>query len=194
MNPVAELFKWLLERDIRTKNAVSALVALVSVAVFYPQAHSSSWLRELERYGGMGVAIALILVFFIAYLTVWLLYSGVAAYCHNCADRRNAENERIAEIQQAQEDDKQCRLAIRNKLESLTDWQRKFLLRFVVEGRTQIPTFEVGQYRAAWDFEMAVLIEKGIVQEHRRAGVYEIIPRYLKYLQENWDPKAGTLG
>jgi hypothetical protein len=94
--------------------------------------------------------------------------------------------------QDRQTEAEQGKRAIRNTLESLSDWQRWFLLRFIVEGRRQIPDFEVGDFKAAWDFEMDVLIAKGIVRQYR-GGVYEIVPTYYEYLKKNWNPQAGTL-
>jgi hypothetical protein len=67
-------------------------------------------------------------------------------------------------------------------LTCLTPWQRAFLLRLLREGRRQIPEWEVGQYRAAWDFEMEVLVRKGIVYDH--GGMYEIAPDYYRCVQD----------
>jgi hypothetical protein len=82
---------------------------------------------------------------------------------------------------------------IRAKLFRLSPWQRSFIQRFVLENRNQIPEFEVGQYKAAWDFEMAVLIDKGIVREIPRSGVYEINTTYYNYLMQHWDPRTDDL-
>lgn len=82
---------------------------------------------------------------------------------------------------------------IRHNLKGLTEWQRQFLLRFIVEQRMQMAEFEIGGYKAAWDFELEVLLSKGIVHKHSSASVYEIDPRYHEYLQKNWDPASGTL-
>ncbi len=182
MKDIVDFTKWLLEKDIRAKNAASFLVALLSVVVFYFTSKHCQWFQELKEYGTIGVAVALLVVFLIAFLSAWLVYSGVAAY-----------RQRIVSHQRAQQKAEQQQKNIRENLNSLTDWQRKFLLRFIVEDRRQIPEFEVGQYRAVWDFEMAVLIEKGIVKEHRQAGVYEIEPHCYDYLKENWNPQTGTL-
>jgi len=84
-------------------------------------------------------------------------------------------------------------LHLRDTLDSLTQWQRMFLCRFVVEGRSQIKDFEVGQFRATWDSEMTVLIEKGVIKEYHRAGVYELLPAYREYLQQNLDLDTGRL-
>jgi hypothetical protein len=184
MKDIIDLFsKLLLEKDIRAKNAASLLVALLSVAVFYFASRHSQWFQDVEGYGGIGVGVALLVVFLIAFLAVGLVYSGMTTYYQYVVSRQRAQQE--AEQQQK---------TIRDNLDNLTDWQRKFLLRFIVEDRRQIPEFELGQFKAGWDFEVAVLVKKRIVKEHRRAGVYEIEPIYLDYLKANWNPEAGTLG
>jgi hypothetical protein len=182
MKPLIDLTTWLLERDIRAKNAASVLLALLSAVCFYFITRHSQWMQEIDRRGTLAVPIALVVVFLISFLTVWLIAAGILR-----------QYERTIRRRQLQELADQKRISVRRTLESLTDWQRRFLLRFIVEGRTQIPEFEVGQFRAAWDFQMDVLVQKGVVRQHRRAGVYEIEPVYLEYLQENWDPQNGTL-
>lgn len=182
MKDFADLAKWLLEKDIRAKNASSVLVALLSVAIFYFTATHREWFLDIEARGTPAVLAAILVVFLIAFLGAWLLWSGVAAYC-----------QRVAASRAARERQEHQQKTIRANLESLTDWQRRFLLRFITEGRTQIPEFEVGQFKATWDFEMAVLVEKGIVKEHRRAGVFEIEPVYHQYLIEHWNRETGAL-
>ncbi len=182
MKDVVDLSKWLLERDIRAKNAASFLFALLLVVVFYFPSRHRGWFQGIEGYGAIGVAVALLVVFLIAFLSAWLVYSGIATYW-----------QRVASRQRAQQEAEQQHKRIRDNLDSLTDWQRKFLLRFIVENRRQIPAFEVGRFKAAWDFEMAVLVEKGIVKEHRRAEVFEIEPLYRDYLIEHWNRETGAL-
>jgi hypothetical protein len=182
MNPFLDLFTWLLEKDIRAKNAGALLIALLSVTCFYFSSRHFSWFKELDRFGVLGVAVALLIVFLIAFLASSLIFSSVESRRH-----------RAVSALKSQQKAEQRKAFIRNNLESLTDWQRRFLLRFIVERRTQIPEFEVGQYKAAWDFEMAVLVEKGIVIEHRRAGVYEIEPSYHAYLRDHWQQDTGEL-
>jgi hypothetical protein len=182
MKEVADLCKWLLEKDIRAKNAASFLVALLSLVIFYFTSKHCLWFQELRGYAAIGVAVALLVVFLIAFLSAWLVYSAVATYCQRVVSRRKARH-----------DAQQQQKTVRSNLDSLTDWQRRFLLRFIVEHRTQIPEFEVGGFKAAWDFEMAVLTKKGIIKEHRRAGVFEIEPVYHQYLLEHWNPDTGAL-
>lgn len=184
MKEVVDFAKWLLERNIRAKNATSVLVALLSVAVCYFTSKHCQWFRELHEYGAGGVPVALLVVFLTAFLGIWLIYSFIAARHQRVVSRHTAQRE--AEHQQR---------IIRDNLVSLTNWQRGFLLRFIVENRRQIPEFEVGTYKATWDFEVEVLIEKGIIKEHSSSGVdvHEIEPLYYAFLKERWNPQAGTL-
>ena len=183
MKDLIDVSKWLLEKDIRAKNGASFLAGLLGLVSFYFASRDREWFQHIEEYGEAAIAVALVIVFLIAFLATWLVWSGVAA-----------SRQRMVAIQQAEGEAKESLMSVRNNLESLTAWQRQFLLRFITEGRTQIPEFEVGQYRAAWDFEMSVLVEKGIIQEHHRAGVYEIEPVCLVYLKQNWNPATGELG
>jgi hypothetical protein len=182
MKDIIDLSKWLLEKDIRAKNAASFLVALLSVVVFYFTSKDRHWFGQIEGHGVAAVGVALLVVFLIAFFSMWLAYSAVTAVRQRRLDVDRSKCQ--AELQQK---------IIRENLESLSDWQRKFMLRFIVERRTQIPEFEVGQFKATWDFEMAVLVEKRIVKEHRSAGVFEIEPLYRQYLIEHWNPESGAL-
>jgi len=184
MKNVIDLAKWLLERDIRTKNATSVLVALLSVVVCYFVSRRCLWFQELhQEYRAAGTAVAMLVVFLTAFLAAWLVYSGIAAHHGRVVSRRQARQK--AEQQQR---------TIRDNLDSLTEWQRSFLRRFLAENRRQIPEWEVGQYRAAWDFEMSVLLNKRIVKAHSQSGtVYEIEPLYYVYLKEHWNPHTSTL-
>ncbi len=194
MKDLAEPVKWLLEKDIRAKNATSFLAGLVAIVSCYFVSRGSSWLEDVERYGPAGVAAAYVIVFLIAFFVVWLAWSGMAAHVHRGASIRNAQQERMLATQRAKRELEQREQLLRGNLDKLTEWQRQFLLRFLVEGRRQIPEFEVGAYKATWDFEMAVLIEKRVIIHHRGGGgVYEIAPAYHDYLQEHWNAETGNL-
>lgn len=178
-----EPVKWLLEIDLRVKNAVSMVLALVSTLLIFVNLENIGWLHNnVLQNGSIAIFIVLPMVFLIMFLFVWLIWSGVAAVWHHVASQRAA----ITMEHELME-------TIRHNLSGVTEWQRQFLLRFIVEKRTQIAEFQIGGYRAAWDFELGVLLSKGIVHEHTRAGVYEFDPLYCNYLIENWDPAAGTL-
>ena len=183
MKNVVDLFKWLLEADIRVKNAVSLLVALFSVTVFYFASSRSWWFQEIQQgYGPIGVIIALSVVLLIAFLIAGLVYTGIAAIFQHVASRQSARRQEEARKQ-----------VVWENLSGLTRWQRRFLLRFIDEDRTQIADFQVGGYKAAWDFEMEVLLKKEIIIEHHQAGVYEIAPDYHDYLKQNWNRETGEL-
>ena len=181
MKDVADIAKWLLEKDIRAKNAVSVFGALFSVVVVYFVSKDRQWFQEIKSYGAIGVAVALFVVFLMSFLGVWLLWSAVAASHHHVTAQQRREDE--AEKRQK---------AIRDNLDSLTDWQRGFLLRFITESQNQISEYKVGGHKAVWDSEMQVLVNKRIVKHHLRAGVYEIEPVYRNYLIEHWDADSGT--
>lgn len=182
MRPLLDFLKRLLDMKTTIKNAVSLLVALVSVSVFYFTSKDSQWFEDLDEYGLIGVGVSLSVVFLIGFLSAWLIYSGLATRRQRVASHRAALERAEQEID-----------AVRRNLDSLTPWQRTFLLRFIVERRTQIPDYEVGGYKAVWGSEMAVLVSKGIVKEHPQAGVYEIEPVYDGYLKQNWNPDTGGL-
>ena len=127
--------------------------------------------------------------------------------------RREAEEARIIALAEAEKADKARLMAlleveraekakrevereketIRRNLEGLTGWQRHFVARFLLESRTQIPESDVGGYRMVWGDEVQVLINKGIIREHRNAGVYEIEPKYHDYLKDHLDRDTGAL-
>jgi hypothetical protein len=184
MKDVMDFAKWLLKHDIRAKNAVSFLVALLSLIAFYFESRYCQWFLELHQgYGAGGTAVTMLVVFLTAFLGVWLVYSGIAAH-----------HGRVISWRQAWQKAERQERTIRENLDSLTEWQRSFLLRFIVENRRQIPEWDVGQYGAAWDFEMSVLLNKRIVKAHSQSGtVYEIEPLYYAYVKEHWNPCTSTL-
>jgi len=172
----------LLEKNFPIKNVVCLLSALLLTVAFYSQSNSIQLFQEAKSYGNIGVGIALVVVFLIALLGTWLVYSWVAALS------KRANSHRREVITSYEQDN-----AIQTTLLNLSPWQRQFVLRFVLEHRTQIPDFEVGGYRMAWDSEMAVLIHKRIIKEIPGSGVYEITPIYYNYLIQNWNPQTGKL-
>jgi len=173
----------LLEKDLRTKNVACLLVAGLAVAFFYLGFKDAPWFQEIiTKYGNVGLAITIVVVFLITFCGTWVVHSGLSALRRRSVSRRK-------EQYKAEE----ARNSIRATLFTLTPWQKKFLLRFVQEGRTQIPEWEVGEYKAAWDFEMEVLLSKRIVREISGSGVYEISPIYHDYLIRNWRPETGDL-
>lgn len=181
MKPFIDLVTWLLEKEVRAKNAISVLLALATVIGVYFTSVGAEWRRDIDTRP-LGLAVALTIVFLMAFLVFSLIGSVVVS-----------RNDRHAKQRLQNELAEQRERHIRRTLESLTDWQRSFVLRYIVERRTQIPDFEVGEYRAAWDYEMEMLVQKGVVRKHRRAGVYEIDPQYYDYLLDNWDSATGTL-
>jgi hypothetical protein len=181
MKPFVDLVTWLLEKDIRAKNAVSVLLALVTVVFVYLASAGANWRRDLDNRP-LGLSVALAIIFLMSFLVFSLFASAMIS-----RKDRHAKQRRQGELLE------QKKRHIRRTLESLTAWQRGFVLRYLVERTTQIPEFRVGAYRATWDYEMEMLVQKGVVREHRRAGVYEIDPQYHDYLLDHWDPVTGTL-
>lgn len=165
MKHLVEFSKWLLEKEIRPKNAASALIALLSLVIFYFTSRHSEWFHELQQgHGAIGVAIAHLLVFLVVFLCTSLIYSRIADH------HRQVVRDR----------------AIRDDLDALSDWQRRFLRRFIDEKRRQIPWGEVG-FPPVWEPEMNVLLSKGIVTDPSGNGeVYEIEPIYYHYLKEHY--------
>ena len=178
MNSALDFVKWLLEVDIRVRNALSVLLALLSIIVFHFTSKRTEWFEGLRVYGGLGVPIALLVIALVVFLVTWLICCGADTIW-----RRKRVLQRV----------EQEKRAVRSNLETLTGWQGQFLLRFLVEGRAQIPEWEIGGYKAVWGSEVEVLITKGMLKAHRHAGVYEIEPIYRDYLKQHWNPEAGTL-
>jgi hypothetical protein len=176
-----DLFKWLLQVDIRWKNGLSALVALLSVAVFYFAARHSEWFREAAGRGSNAIVAVLAMVLLISFLAVWLILSGVAGIVTHCRSVSQSVQRDVEELRR-----------IGDNLGATTDWQRSFLLRFITNDTTQINDWEVGGYKAIWGPELEVLCAKGIIRRYP-SGVLEIVPEYRQYLKAFWDPATSTL-
>jgi len=182
MKPFTDLATWLLEKDIRTKNALSFLSALLAVVIFFFGSRDSDLINELDQRGPLAEPVAFAVVFLITFLLVWLI--GTAFSSHQ--GRTNKERQRLAAAEKRQ-------AHILRAIESLTEWQQGFVLRYIVENTTQIQEFEVGEYHAVWKPEMEMLIQKGVIRRHRKARVYEIEPAYRDYLLEHWDQQTEIL-
>ncbi|WP_425399081.1 hypothetical protein [Aeoliella sp.] len=182
MKPLVDLATWLLEKNIRAKNAVSLLCALLVVAIVYFTSADAAWIAELDKRGPLGLPVALSVIFLTAFLSCWLIASAV----QQVATKRNARRKQLDTAQQRE-------LRLLDTLLSLTNWQRSFVLRYIEEGTTQIHEYEIGGHKVVWGPEVEMLVRKGIIRQHRRAGVYEIVPAYLNYLRTHWDPQTGKL-
>lgn len=180
MKTVVDLFKWVLERDFRAKNATSFLLALLSVIVFYSSSRHRASFKGLQDSDDTGVAVALLIVFLTVFFGVWLIYSIAETFC-----RRVLSQQRVRERAEHE------KMAIRRDLESLSEWQRKFVLRFLVEGKMQMHEYEIGGYKGVWGPEIDVLVNKRIVKHHPREGVYEIESCYYDYVRQNFSPETG---
>jgi hypothetical protein len=183
MKPLIDMATWFLEKEIRAKNAVSFLIALVTVAGVYLCAQGSTWMTDLDKRGPWGLPVALVVVFLVTFLSSWLIGEAI----NRSLERRSAK--RRQELAASRKEEQ-----ILETLSGLTDWQRRFVTRYLTERTTQIADFEVGGYRAAWDFEMEMLVQKGVVHHHGRARVYEIDPHYRKFLEMHLDLDSGKLG
>lgn len=182
MKPVVDLAIWLLDKDIRVRNAASLLLALLTVAIVYFASMDSAWIADLDRRGPLGLPIALTVILIGAFLSYWLLGS---AWLQIVA-KRNARRKKEATAEQRERH-------IVHTLDSLTDWQRGFVLRYIVEGTTQLQEYEIGGYKAVWGPEVEMLVQKGVIREHRSAGVYEIAVAYRNFLRTHWDPETEML-
>ena len=172
MDKILDIFERLLYKNIRVKNATSFLCGLLAVAFFYFTSRKEEWFLEIQRFGVPGLIVAFCIVFFIAFLSIWLIGS-CAVWLY-----KESESRQIAR-KQAQRDKE----IIRETLESLTEWQYDFLLRFVRERQHQIRSYEIGGYKAVWGPEMQVLISRDIVKQY--PGIYEINSRYYSYIEQD---------
>lgn len=177
----SDLFKFLLGTDIPLKNAASGLIALMAVAVLYLLSRHSPWLAEMAKLGNVAMGAAFMVVLVAAFLFAWLALScALTLVTHFMSPIR--ERKLTADRSKA----------IRGVFNTLTKWQRTFVLRFITENRMQIPEWEVGSYQAIWGPEMDVLVRKGIISSYG-SGMYEIQRVYWDYLKQNWRPETGEL-
>lgn len=167
------LFKYILRYNIPANKAASLVFGLLAVMIFYLTRQRHGILETIKaEYGSAGVAIAFALLFLLVFFLTQLIGRVIIGRMNSRSARRMAafrETQRQA--------------AMANAVKSLSPWQMGFLRRFVDEGRSQIPEWKVGQFRAVWGPEVEVLIRKGIVLNHR--NVYEVVPEYRQYLQDS---------
>jgi hypothetical protein len=171
----------LLQINIPWKNAMAFLLALLGTGAFYSIARKAEWFREIADRGNDALFTALSLVLLSGFLIGWLTLSGgIALYA-----RRRAARDYYAQGYAVLDE-------IAQTLDSLTAWQRSFLVRFITNDTMQIKEWEVGQYKAVWGPEVDVLCAKGIIIRHH-GGVLEIVQKYWQFLQAFWDAESERL-
>ncbi len=181
MKPLVDLATWLLEKNIRAKNATGFFVALLSVVVLYFASRHAQWFQELDRRGSFALTVALLVAFLVAFLATWLIWSAIAG-----------RHQRIAAIHEAERRRARRMEMIGENLAGLTDMQRRILLLFIEHRKTLIHEHEIGGYRVVWEPEVDVMVTKGIIIPHRR-GVYEIHRAYYQYLMDFLNPEVGAM-
>ena len=172
MKFLVDLTTWLLDKDIRAKNALGALAGLLGVAIFYAAGNGTQWFADIDHRGVAVLGSVLAGVFVAVFLTVTLIWTAVASRHHQKVKVRKAEERRDQRDQY-----------ILNNLDTLTDWQRALLVRCVQENKPQIERYEIGEYEAVWKPQVDVLVNKGILTYHR-GGVYEVNAPYYRMVQE----------
>lgn len=58
MKPLLDLATWLLDKDVRAKNAISFAFGIVAVIIFYFIAIGSDWFADINRRGNLAVGIS----------------------------------------------------------------------------------------------------------------------------------------
>jgi len=173
MKPLFDFCTWLLEKDLRAKNAMSFLVALLAVVLLHFSSKDTPWVVDLDQRSKFAYPIALLVGFLIVFLLVWSIY-GVTAWFRQ---------QLIAKSRILQREEKQL-MHVSETLENLSEWQERFLVRFINESKRQIQEHEIGGFKAVWGDEIEVLIAKGVIRRFRGTGVYEIESIYHDCLQE----------
>ena len=178
----AALIKWIIECHIAAEKAISLATALLAVVLFYLTRKWHGLLQAIQSdYGNVGAAAMFVVVFAVVFCIAHLASSAVIGRAKEKKAALREKQEQKAARDLAALREKQKQSAMQGVLASLTPWQGQFLMRFIREGRRQIPEWEVGMYRAAWEHEVVVLIRKRIIFDH--GGVYEIAPDYYRLIQ-----------
>jgi hypothetical protein len=180
--------KWLLEVDLRLKNAASFLVALVVVVIFFFAAYDAKWFRPIQNNGNVAVSISLVVVFGMAFLASQIIASIIISNF----DKKQAVKYNNEQLQLAKQEEKLQIIAMFEVLEKLNDWQRQFITMRVSQNQPQVARWDIGSFEAAWGPEVDVLIAKGIVYRPTRE-IYEITPDYWKFLKKHLDLDKGQL-
>lgn len=168
MKSMDAYFFGLLEKEIRLSNAVSFLAAMLATALAFMLVPEGLWLKSTRVFGWLGPYAVVFAVFMSVYLATFLLL------------RRSSElrNVRSRQLQTQRSAGK-----VWENLQLLSDWQKGFLARFIVENRSQIHEYEIGNFKVAWGPEIEVLCAKRILRKYR-GGVYEIDERYRQAVAE----------
>ena len=182
MKDVFDTFVRILRAEPRTKNVVCLFVALLSAATLLPAVIHSGWFKSVVAVHASLVVVVVVGVVVCCWLGAWMVWSLIAFSARRVNNRRELKHKA-----------QQQETTIHEQLYTLSNWQRRFLLRLVDNGMHQIHAFEIGGYRAVWQDEMQALINKGIMRLHPGADVYEIERKYFRYISDNWDRETGRL-
>jgi hypothetical protein len=152
MKSIADGITWLLEKDIRSKNAVAALVGLVAASIVYLTSRKSQWFLDLQQPNLIPAGIALLVVFLIAFLITLLVWTAIA---HRGEQQRTLQRVEDKETQRA--------MHVANNLRNLNDSQRGLLARFVRANKRHFEEFEIGGHKLVWQADVDMMVSWFIV-------------------------------
>lgn len=169
MQIIPEMVKLLTKHDIPTKNALSVLGGLTLVLVL----HIKEILQDFDKYGSAGVAAAALAAFLLGFVLAHLICTAIGSiYRRRMQQMRTLRKKEQDYAEQV------------NVLNSLSDWQKSFLVQAARSEQCQFHSSEIGEYEVLWRDEMDVLIQKGIVIHHFGTSIYEVKLGYLNQIAE----------
>lgn len=157
---------------------MSVLIAVLSFFL----CHKQEWFGELKSdYGNLAIGIFLFVCFLVPFLVFELI-------CNKVSANKQEQSRRFNEFEMR----KKKAVEIFETFNRLTDWQKKFLITNILQGKSQIKEYEIGGYKAVWEYDINALMGKRIINE-LSFGNYEINPAYYDYIEKYYNPKDETL-
>jgi len=167
---IISIIRFFFKENFSQKRLFVILMTIVIMIVSFFISHKREWFIDFKsNYGNVGIVILLICYFLVIFILFEIICTKLSA---NKEEAKRLYNEFEMRKRKAE--------AIYNDLNSLSDWQKRFLLRNIMQGKSQVKSFEIGDYEAIWRPEMDVLVSKKIVTKFRY-GIYEINPDYFDW-------------
>ena len=179
---IIEIIRFFFKENFSQKRLSVILVSILITVLFFFTCHNHKWFVDLKKdYGNYAVITSLFICFLVTFIICELICNKFSA---NKQKATQMINELERKVKRAE--------IIFDTLNRLTDWQMGFLIKNVLQGKSQIKKYEIGGYEAIWGPEVDALRAKGIIT-YISLGNYEINPVYYDYINKYYDPKEQTL-
>ena len=152
---IYDIIRFFFKENFSQKRLFVILMSILIALLSFFLCHNQDWFGGLKSvYGNLPIAIFPLVCFLVSFLSLELI-------CNKVSKHKQKEICRINEL----ENRRKKAEAIVDTIKRLSNWQKSFLINNIVQGKSQIKSFEIGGYKAVWGCEMEALIDKRIISK-----------------------------